>query len=207
MVRKCLTNRCSRQCTRCLPCGFAVAQIYHKANAAYIAAERGVRLNMKTIHLILIDPDNNVEHPVQGEFTEEQIEVLSAYSSYMDKVNSSALIVRGISGITDFQAFGPEGLDFNGPEYTDSELHELLHVLRPVILQEEFASFHKVQSILKKSFSNRIVSNQMKLAMRRFEHGELSEYMQIKVGGHELFSKSLIKIWLNAEQYLSLIHI
>ena len=156
---------------------------------------------MKTIHLILIDPDNNVEHPVQGEFTEEQIEVLSAYSSYMDKVNSSALIVRGISGITDFPAFGPEGLDFNGPEYTDSELHELLHVLRPVILQEEFASFHKVQSILKKSFSNRIVSNQMKLAMRRFEHGELSEYMQIKVGGHELFSKSLIKIWLNAEQY------
>ena len=31
-----------RQCTRCLPCGFAVAQPYHKANTAYTAAERSV---------------------------------------------------------------------------------------------------------------------------------------------------------------------
>ena len=32
----------SRQCTRCLSCGFAVAQRYHKPAAAYTAAERGV---------------------------------------------------------------------------------------------------------------------------------------------------------------------
>ena len=33
----------SRQCTRCSPCGFAGAQLYHKANSAYTAAERDVQ--------------------------------------------------------------------------------------------------------------------------------------------------------------------
>ena len=36
-----VSNRCSRQCTRCLSCGLAVAQLYHKPNTAYTAAERG----------------------------------------------------------------------------------------------------------------------------------------------------------------------
>ena len=40
-----LTRSSSRQCTRCLPCGLAVAQLYHKANTAYIATELGVRRN------------------------------------------------------------------------------------------------------------------------------------------------------------------
>ena len=50
-----ITNRCSRQCTRCLSCGLAVAQLYHKPNTAYTAAERGVmRKDMKPIFMLAI---------------------------------------------------------------------------------------------------------------------------------------------------------
>ena len=38
-----ITSHCTRQRTRCSPCGIAVTQLHHKANSAYTAGEWGVR--------------------------------------------------------------------------------------------------------------------------------------------------------------------
>ena len=39
-----ITKPCSRQCTRCLFCGLAVALLYRKTAPAYTAAEGSVRI-------------------------------------------------------------------------------------------------------------------------------------------------------------------
>ena len=167
---------------------------------------------MKTVRLSLSNPDDGSKTEVSGEFSESDISTLESYSSYVENLNTSALLVRGTSGISRIEAFGPEGMKISCPSYSDLELREILMLLRPLILNEEFASFQNVQSIIKKGFKNRLVSDNMKLAMRRFESGELGEYMQISiastldekaqiVGGQQLFDKSLVKVWLNSEQY------
>ena len=44
-----------------MPCGFAVAQLYHKANPAYTAAERGVIKTMSSSHaLVMFDVDGTL---------------------------------------------------------------------------------------------------------------------------------------------------
>ena len=156
---------------------------------------------MKKVQLILINPEDDSKTTVVGEFTDEEVSTLKSYATYVEKLNTAQLLVRGISGISGIKAFGPEGMEISCPEYTDAELREVLLLLRPLILQREFASFQKVQSIIQKGFKNILVSNNMKMAMRRFEHGELSEYLQVSVAGHQLFDKSLVNTWLYSEQY------
>ena len=48
-----ITRRCSRQCTRCPPCGVAVAPLYHKAATAYTAAKRGVRSVFVSLYILV----------------------------------------------------------------------------------------------------------------------------------------------------------
>jgi hypothetical protein len=93
------------------------------------------------------------------------------------------------------------GIKLTCAPYTNSELHEFLHVLRPVILQKEPASFQTVSNLLYSRINNLVLSDYLKRVQSMFEHGELRGYMQISLGDQPFFDKSILKLWLNAEQY------
>jgi hypothetical protein len=93
------------------------------------------------------------------------------------------------------------GMKLTCAPYENAELHELLHVLRPVILQKEPASFQAVSGLLRKRFANRRFSESLKPIRNMFEHGELRSYMQITLGDRPFFDQSTLNLWLNAEQY------
>ncbi|MCP5234169.1 MAG: hypothetical protein H6945_00315 [Zoogloeaceae bacterium] len=92
-------------------------------------------------------------------------------------------------------------MTFECAPYSDAELHELLHVLRPVILHKEATSFNNIAALLGRRFSSRAFADHMKVIRRVFEHGELNLYMQVSVGGQPLFHESLLDNWLNGAQY------
>ena len=88
-------------------------------------------------------------------------------------------------------------MSFECAPYSDAELHEFLHVLRPVILQKEATSFNNVAALLGRRFASRAFADHMKVIRRVFEHGELNLYMQVSIGGQPLFHESLLDTWLN----------
>ena len=87
------------------------------------------------------------------------------------------------------------------PPCENGELHELLHVLRPLILSREVTSFERITGILGKKFDSKKFRGHLKLQRTIFEDGELKLYMQISLNNQPLLDDATLKLWLNGEQY------
>ena len=156
---------------------------------------------MKTVNLKLRSDDKTVEVTITGTFESADLNLLQQYRSHMQRVRDAALFDRGIPSITNMSWNAGSPMTFACPEYTNGELYELLHVLRPLILESEAASFQKTLALLGRVFRDKTYASHQKTLRRIFEDGELSMYMQVSVGGQPLLDESLLKIWLNGTQY------
>lgn len=137
---------------------------------------------------------------VEGSFEAGDTTTLRNFVTAMANVRGTELLSRGLPAITNMK-LNEQGLVFTCAPYKNSELHELLHVLRPVVLSEEATSFDKISALLKRRFADKVFSSQLKRLRRVFEHGEFSLYMEFGVGGRSLFHRSTLDTWLNGTQY------
>ncbi len=150
-------------------------------------------------------PDNTIETEFVNivNMTEKDIELLNYFTNRMNRVNNCALLKRGIPVINEIE-FGNMGIKIScSSSYSDGELFELLHVLRPLILQEERASFFKIANLFGRIIHGEKFKKQLKSLRKDFEHGRLSSYMQINIVGRNLFHDVTLKLWLNSEEYHS----
>lgn len=167
---------------------------------------RGLNSNvslMNTITLQLFDTEDSLAAEISANFAAEDIDLLRQFSGLMTRVKQTALLTRGFAGITNMKWAAGAGMVFTCAPYTNPELYELLHVLRPVMLQEERASFHKMLALLGRRFNDKTFAQHQKALRHIFEEGELSSFMQISVGGQKLLHNSILRLWLNGTQYHS----
>lgn len=134
-----------------------------------------------------------------GELSTGDLATLTLFCQHMVRVNESTLVKRGIP---EARLAGDlsNGLPLSCESYSDNELHELLHVLRPVILPRETASFSRVVGIASRAFPG-YIRQRGKVLRRVFDHGEYHLYLQIRVDGVPVFDDATLKLWLNGEQY------
>jgi len=158
---------------------------------------------MNTVTLRLFDSEDNVAATISAEFETEDLDQLRKFFSLMSRVKETSLLARGFAGITNMKWADDAGMVFTCAPYTNPELYELLHVLRPVMLEEESASFHKMLALLGRRFKDKTFAQHQKALRHIFEEGELSSYMQISVGGQKLLHNSILRLWLNGTQYHS----
>ena len=158
---------------------------------------------MNTVTLQLFDSEDNVAATISADFESGDLDQLRKFSALMSRVKETALLARGFAGITNMKWAAGAGMVFTCAPYTNPELHELLHVLRPVMLEEESASFHKMLALLGRQFRDKTFAQHQKALRHIFEEGELSSYMQISVGGQKLLHNSILRLWLNGTQYHS----
>lgn len=156
---------------------------------------------MTTATLNLFDSQDILAATVTGEFNEEDIKQLREFATQMERVKQTALLTRGFSGITNMKWDGDSGMVFTCASYSNAELYELLHVLRPVTLEEERSSFHKIIALLGRRFRDKTFAHHCRSLRHIFEEGELSSYMQVQVGGQKLLHNFILKLWLNGTQY------
>lgn len=157
--------------------------------------------NMNLVKLSLKYEDGTIDEVIIGDFSTSDIELLHRFVRLVDRTRESTLLRNGLPSITNISWTAENGMKFTCLPYANSELHELLHVLRPLILQKESTSFQSVAGLLGKKFSNAHFRNHIKFLRTIFEDGELKAYMQICLGDQPLFDDSTLKLWLNAEQY------
>ena len=170
------------------------------AKAGGLAKTLGI---MNTVTLRLFDSEDNVAATITADFESEDIDQLRKFSNLMSRVKSAALLSRGFAGITNMKWAAGAGMVFTCAPYTNGELYELLHILRPVMLEEENASFHKTLALLSRRFKDKTFAQHQKALRHIFEEGELSSYMQISVGEQKLLHNSILRLWLNGTQYHS----
>jgi hypothetical protein len=156
---------------------------------------------MKQIQLSINDETGQLVETISATFAPADFILLRSFVDLMSRVHTCTLLQRGMPAIGNIKWESGSGVTLTSEPYSNAELHELLHVLRPVILQKEAASFHKVSALLGRRFSNKSFAAHVNRLRTVFEHGELSMYMQISIGEQPLFDKSLLNLWLNGEQY------
>ena len=153
-----------------------------------------VRLGMETKAGELVDS-------VTARFDDSEIVLLRRYVELVDRLLETKLVQRVIPAITNMSWKPEDGMKWTCAPYENSELHELLHVLRPLILSREPTSFERVVGLLARQFDNEKFRAHLKLKRTVFEDGELKLYMQIQVGDRPLLEDSTLRLWLNGEQY------
>ncbi len=156
---------------------------------------------MKNVRLSVKDDEDKLVESIDAVFEDSDLTILQNFSNLLARVRVTTLLTRGMPAIGNINTNRSTGLTFTCSPYSDSELHELLHVLRPVILEKEPASFKKVSALINRRFKNKNLSNYLKVQRQLFEDGELAFYMQIRIEDKPLFHESLLHLWLNAEQY------
>lgn len=144
--------------------------------------------------------DGPVEE-VSGTFDDSEIDLLRRFSAFVDRVRKTKLLQRGMPSITNIEWKASEGMKWTCPPYDNGELHELLHVLRPLILSREVTSFERITGMLGKKFQSEKFRGHLKLQRTIFEDGELKLYMQISLNDQPLLDDATLKLWLNGEQY------
>lgn len=153
-----------------------------------------VRLGLKTESGDLIET-------VNATFQASEIDVLRRYVEFVDRVRETRLLRRGMPSISNMSWKPEEGMKWSCPSYENGELHELLHVLRPLILSKEATSFERICGMFGKRFISDKFRGHLKLQRTIFEDGELKLYMQISLNDQPLLADSTLKLWLNGEQY------
>lgn len=156
---------------------------------------------MATVSLTFERDDDTVE-TTTAEFDHPELVQLSEYVQFVDRVFDTALLRRGMPAITNMSWDASDGvMKWTCPPYKNSELHELLHVLRPLILVKETTSFERICGLLGRKFNNTTFRGYLKTQRTIFEDGELKLYMQVSLNNQPLFEDSTLKLWLNGEQY------
>lgn len=137
---------------------------------------------------------------LKGKLLDAQWVILESFIEYLDRLKEAAIYRRGIPGIERMVWENGEQKIIGDP-YTNSELYELLHLLRPLILHNEPASFSSVRAILGRCFRDKALAAELKEIQYIFDHGQLAQFMQIQIGKQKLFDETLLRTWLNGTQY------
>jgi hypothetical protein len=157
-------------------------------------------VNDVTIILKSAGTDEVVEE-ITTDFNVDELKLLSSFSDFVERIRASTFLTIGIPAISNIRWNEKEGLRFDCSPYEDSHMFELLHVLRPLILEKESASFSSILALLSKKFPSKNFKNHVRRIREVFEKGEYEAYFQISVGSQPLFDESTFKLWLNSQQY------
>jgi hypothetical protein len=169
----------------------------HRTFAVHI--KLGVR--MHTVSLSLNADDCSLVERIEATLEDEEVELLRQFMSKMDRLGRASLLKRGMPSISRMSLIGGPGPAFTCDPYQDSELYELLHLLRPIVLSREPTSYKRITGVLGKRFLSETFRAYLKAWRITFENGELKLYMQITMNGRPLFDDSTLKLWLNGTEY------
>lgn len=137
------------------------------------------------------------------EVTANDLDTLQNYTQLMTRVRNASILRRGMGGLECIEFSKERGLEINSAEWTDAELHELLHVLRLVTLERESACYKNVAKILHEIYPFENVRAFINECTRAYDFGEGKFYMQITLDEQPVFDPSLLPLWLNGTQYHS----
>lgn len=157
--------------------------------------------DMLAVRLSLRAEVNDPAEVVSGTFENSEVALLRKFSGFIDRVRETTLLQRGMPAITNITWKEGEEMKWTCLPYENAELHELLHVLRPLILSREPTSFERITGMLGKKFDSDKFRSHLKLQRTVFEDGELKLFMQISLNDTPLLDDSTLKLWLNGEQY------
>lgn len=134
-----------------------------------------------------------------GEFTAEEWEILSDFRECSASISSAAMLQNGWKSSP--LGWSQEKGWWSDDKTPDSHIREILHLLRPVILQKETTNYLRVIKML----SRRMDNERIRTVLNRWKDGFLQKVSQsyFTFAANELVlnSDKAFSLWLNAFEY------
>lgn len=146
-------------------------------------------------------PETQERVEVRGEFSSDEWERLLRFAEYAEELEETALFQNGGEIRANFS------LDGNGV-FNDSSVFpsrpvvaELIHALRPIILQKEPTHFLRVCNLLSKHYSHPYLRKMIDRLRRHFVVNPSEDGWRFEVDEFALNSEEALDAWLNAYEY------
>lgn len=143
--------------------------------------------------------------PVTADFSEDEVECLRAYCQYVDEVIAVKLVQDGIPCSVKLDYKKGEGTTVTTDLPPDEDVVVLLHRLRPLILNDEHASFNRIAGILGRRIEEPLVRTALKSQREIYDGRAMQQQIVVRstAGGAEIIinSEKALFTWLNAYEY------
>jgi len=135
------------------------------------------------------------------QFQDEEVKLLTQYLENCDRLASANIFKEKFPFVKNIRWTAKHGMTFDVTEFDYSQVCELLHLARPILLLQEPASFKKTQAIFGRKSKNTFLAKHLRFLRETYDRGEYQPYYQIKIGGTPLFHEETIRKWLNGVEY------
>lgn len=156
---------------------------------------------MKILKLKVTSQDKMQNEEIQLEFDNFETEMLEKFLSNCDRLQSAQLLQNKFPFIKKIQWNNKEGMTFDILDFEYSHLCEFLHLVRPIFLSKEPASFEKIQAILGKKSKKTLLAKHLKYLRETYQNGDYKPRFQISVDDIPLFDNKTVQLWLNGIEY------
>ena len=136
-----------------------------------------------------------------ADISEDDASLLRGYAKNIERLSSAKLIQNGLPVLRKMNFEQGSGFSFEFSPYEMSEIHELLHLCRPLFLKNEPNSFEKSLALVGRRFESPHIRSHLKAIRNLYRDGENRRYFNFSVNGVSLFDNDTFNAWLNGVEY------
>jgi hypothetical protein len=153
----------------------------------------------KSFYLTFTEHATGTTETVSVEIPDNEWQILLDFARYADQLESTEFVRAGIDDHCEIAADGSLGMTNPLPPVV--QLRELLHVLRPLILEKERTYYSRVTGILQRYIDHRLWRGFLKGYGRSFRADNSQQFFTVKVRNLVLNSEEALNLWLNGYEY------
>jgi hypothetical protein len=153
----------------------------------------------KTFGLTFSEPITGKSDTISIEIPADEWELLLEFAGHAEQIETTEFVRAGIGDHCEVMADGSLRVTRALPPV--SQVRELLHVLRPLILQSESTYYNRVTSILSKRIEHRLWRGLMRGYVRSFRADSSQQFFTVSAGSLALNSEEALNLWLNGYEY------
>jgi len=142
---------------------------------------------MKKVIIKVIQNDSGLEETLELIFNNHELELLDLFQENVKRLKSAKLLENNRVPI--FKGFSwseENGVVFSFSDFDYQNVYELLHLLRPFLLDNEPASFSKIYSTFKNKAKRTLLTPALKNIKLLYEKGEYQPFFQMSMTTNNL---------------------
>jgi hypothetical protein len=153
-----------------------------------------------TFTLRVTQPSTGSETTVEGQFPDDEWEVLCRFAEYASDLLGTSMVKDGLHVTATLHFSNPKGVSSQVAIPPSDAVCAFLHRMRPFVLQDEPTSFYKTCSLIGRYICDISVRDMLKKLKSLYSGKDFQS--QVRMDFHSLVNcEAALKKWLNAFEY------
>jgi hypothetical protein len=152
--------------------------------------------------VLLIRQTDDGQEVCAGEISDDDWRLFTAFRDYAVGLESAEWVRAGLDSHYSASQASDGVMKIDAPNKpSDTAVRELLHLMRPFLLQNEATWYPKINGRLYAYLDHPYLRKELATGRRIFDHGSFHLYGQITINDLPLHDERTFSLWLNAFEY------